>query len=162
MEIETTPEIDECVVVIQPVVEGELRSWGLVSKYSFDLNDYIVACKTAIEYLVLDDIKNTNSLYQRLKKYLALSILYGTRVRSEKDYEQISSGDYQIKMQHSKIKDVQFTEERRYIQTNESINDYTQTEISALGSLANKYNSQYLKLRSMIREKKVIARVIKI
>lgn len=162
MPIETNPEIDECVVVIQPVAEGELQSWGLVAKYSFALDDYIAACKTAIDHLVLEEIKVSHPFYSRLKNYLALSNLFTEKIRSDGDYETISSGDYQTKMLHTQIKDVKVTEERKYISTGDNTNDYSQTGISVIGTLANKYHVKYQELFSRVREKRIIGKVITI
>lgn len=140
--------IDDCVLIIKPVVTRELEKWDLFTTYIITDDEYKNACSGAISELLLEEISVNNSLYSRLRSYLAISSLFVEKLRVSGDYIETTSVDSNSEVNDITVKlhDIQITEKKSSKSgTTETVkkNDYSLSKAEALGFLANKYNQKY-------------------
>lgn len=160
MIIEPTPELAKCMEAIKPIVEGELRQWDLLDKYTLEDNDYLSACSFATAMLAVETIDVAHPLYHRLEAPLAISAIFINKLRASGEYNQTTSGDFQVTKEDVKLAGISISKVKSY--TGEVIDkgDYSISKPSVLGMLSDKYIKMYKNLLNKLKEPSSIGRVI--
>lgn len=139
-------DVDDCVNIIKPLAEAELKAWDLQGDYTLSDDDFSVACSGAISQLEIDNIQVENIYFSRLRSYSALSLVFKRKLRTSGDYTSTTSSDYRVTDKKVKVEGLEFSEKRAYGEVEKKTGNYSASKSDVLGALADKYNDKYLEL----------------